>query len=1056
MENGNGREKMRGAVSVEAIVCSECKKTSPGDALHCNNCGAPFPAHSFSSSPSLSSRSSLLWDDLDPSSVDDPESIDDEDPSSDEFALPEQSTWQQVVEEVTLPPAAYPPRPPQPSQTFRFWRSRYLYSSFWRSSSLLRNPKAAFWLFLVVLLCLLSIGTFGVTHTWGQGLHASSSGTSLQVSPQSMEIGTTLTLHGSGFVAHSHIGLTRDASIPIYDTANDTTISADSKGDFTDTVVVLPDWQSGSHVINAEDAATHRTASFPILVIGNGAVLRPPHLKLSVTSLDFGSGDQATNSTKAIEIINTGSGQISWRSTTTQSWLLVSPNNGQFFSEAPSSVMIAVDRSNLQPGNYNAQVLFQSNAGSVSLPIHMHVTPLGKVSSSVLQVTPGVLSFAASDGGSNPDAQVITVSNPGTQDLQWSVQSKVPWLTVSPPSSTVHAGGSTAVTVHIQAGSLLPGSYNGTLTFQGQNASTLHSPQQVYVNLTIAPRCSLQLAPTILTFDAAIGQTTSSPQTVSLQTPKPCSNSLSWSATSNTKWLLLKTSHGQTPANLAVTAIPTGLTAGNYTGSVTVTTSSGSQVVLVNLVVAQASAPMLRATTAPISFTAIAGQTTPATQTLTISNSGGSPLLWSLNTTTVSGGSWLSALPSTGTLAAHTSAAVTVSASARSFTTAATYSGNISIHATTSAGSTLPGGNQSVSANFAVQSPCALSSTASTLTFTGVTTQTNPPAQAIPLSLIGTCSHAISWTATAHTTSGGSWLSVTPSGTISAGQRKSATVSVLLKGLFSTSYSGSISLSAYDSVTHSVITTFPAVSVTLNVQPACTLQAPSVGSETFSADAGTAATSQSFTISVVGTCNGAVSIQPTAILDNGSGWLTLSASSATIQSGQSVTLTVTADATALSPGTYTGTISIVALDSGIAIVGSPQSVSVTLDASAPPTPPDLQATPTSMSFSVSDNQLSQTLTIQNVGGSSLDWSATLPSDAVSVVTLSSTSGSDLSSGNSTIVTVAIDAANLTSDYTTHITLNSSNAANGDPLSGQSVAITIHAPVTPDVPSPTPV
>ncbi len=1037
---------------MEAIVCPECKKPLPGDALHCSDCGASLPAHSLSvasnSSLSLPSRSSLLWDDLDPISIDDPSSVDDEDLSSDEFALPEQSTWQQVVEEVALPPAAYPPRPPQPSQSFRFWR----YKSFWHPFGSLRTPKAAFWLFMVMLLCLISVGTFGITRSWGQGLHAAS-GTSLQVSPQSMEIGTTLTLHGSGFVPRSHIGLTRDASIPIYDTSNDSSIVADKKGSFTDTVVVLPDWQSGSHVINAEDATTHRTASFPILVVGNGVVLRPPHLKLSVTSLDFGSGDQATNSTKAIEIINTGSGQISWQTTTTQQWLLVSPNSGQFFSEAPSSVMIAVDRSNLKVGDYNAQVLFQSNAGSVALPIHMHVSSLGKVSSSVLQVTPGVLSFSASDGNAAPNAQMITVSNPGTQNLQWNVQSKVPWITLAPSSGTVQPGESTAVTVHIQTASLLPGSYGGELIFQGQNASTLHSPQQVYINLTIAPHCSLQPSPTILTFDAMVQQTTSASQTVSLQTPKGCSNALSWHATSNTKWLVLNTTSGKTPANLAVTAVPTGLASGTYAGSITLTTSGGSQVVLVNLIVAQASAPLLRATTTPLTFSAIADQTTAATRTVTISNIGGSPLLWRLTATTVSGGTWLSAFPSAGTLAAHASVAVVVSASARSITSAATYTGSISIHGTTTAGTTLPGGNQSISANFVVQSLCALTTTTSTLTFTGVSTQTTPPSQSIPLSLVGTCSHTISWIATKHTTSGGSWLTVTTTGTLSSGQSKLVSVGVILKGLTSTSYTGSVNLTAYDSVTHSAIATFPAVTVTLNVQPACTLQVPSVSSETFSAAAGTASASQSFTISAVGTCNGAVSIVPNKMLNSGNGWLTVSASATTIQSGQSVTLTVNADATSLTAATYTGTISIVALNGGIAIVGSPQPVAITFNVTAPPTPPALQATPTSMSFSIPADQ--QSLTIQNSGGSSLDWSATLPSDAVQIITLSSVSGSNLSSGKSTIINVTINTADLTSgsDYTTHITLDGSDATTGEPLASQSVAITIHVPSTPAAATP---
>src|SRR5207245_10769732 len=101
-------------------------------------------------------------------------------------------------------------------------------------------------------------------------------------------------------------GRTRDTTIPSADTGNNTIIQAYAQGSFSDTILVEPEWQAGTHIIHAEDALLHKTASFTILVTGHSPSLRPAHLLLSADTLDLGAGDQATNSTKTITLANDG------------------------------------------------------------------------------------------------------------------------------------------------------------------------------------------------------------------------------------------------------------------------------------------------------------------------------------------------------------------------------------------------------------------------------------------------------------------------------------------------------------------------------------------------------------------------------------------------------------------------------------------------------------------------------------------------------------------------------------------------------------------------------
>jgi len=207
---------------------------------------------------------------------------------------------------------------------------------------------------------------------------------SLQVTPPTVALGGMLTLRGSNFYPSGRVGLTRDASIPIVDTGGTSIIHADKTGSFSDTVWVDPSWGSGPHIIRAEDAHSHRSASFQVTITGPVS-LRPPHLVSSTESIDLGNGDQTTNSTQMIALSNDGGGQITWRATATESWLLISPASGTISSDQSIHVTIAGDRSNLKVGSYNGSVIFTSNTGRSSIPVKMNVTPL--------QLTPAVFSF---------------------------------------------------------------------------------------------------------------------------------------------------------------------------------------------------------------------------------------------------------------------------------------------------------------------------------------------------------------------------------------------------------------------------------------------------------------------------------------------------------------------------------------------------------------------------------------------------------------------------------------------------------------------------------------
>ncbi len=147
--------------------------------------------------------------------------------------------------------------------------------------------------------------------------------------------------------------------------------------------------------------------------------LRPSHLLFSRDAIDLGSGDQAMNSAQSVTLSNTGGGQINWQATTTQPWLLISPKSGILSFNQKMNIEVAADRSNLKVGAYGGALVFHSNTGQAALPAKMIVTQLQPGHRAVLQLTPALLSFTATDGAANPLSQVVTVNvSPVWNDCQ--------------------------------------------------------------------------------------------------------------------------------------------------------------------------------------------------------------------------------------------------------------------------------------------------------------------------------------------------------------------------------------------------------------------------------------------------------------------------------------------------------------------------------------------------------------------------------------------------------------------------------------------------------------
>jgi Viral BACON domain len=677
------------------------------------------------------------------------------------------------------------------------------------------------------------------------------------------------------FSSFSSVYVTRDMDIPITLKAPTVTLGSyiqmDAGGNANASMFVENTWNPGFHTIEAEDHATRYTAQTSLHIMNAGPT-RPPHLVVDTLAIDLAQEPIGANSVRPLSMHNDGSGSITWSANSNSSWLLVAPSQGTFSDN--QTISVAGQRANLKPNKvYNGTITITSNVGtSATVQVQMAVLPLPVGGAPVLQVTPPLLSFVAIDGSSNPTSQSLSVSNPGSQPLHWSLSTPSPtvngsgsfvvssgiavnWLSTDQKKGTIAPHATTTIQVGVQSTSLLPGTYTSTLLFTADK-NAINNPQSVNVSLTVQPSCSLMVNSNALSFTGVYGQANPNTQSLTLATSASCLGTSSWTAATSASWLTVTPAssqlQGMATSTATVAVNTTNLVANTYSGTITLTMSptQNTQSILVQLTVQAPpppGAPIMSISPLNTNFKVMQGQTSIAPQSMTITNTGQSSLSWSVGSVTgLIGPAWLALSPRIGVIAPGGTQQVMVKVraiipppSGIGALPAGQYNANIEIDGRDANGVIAGGSPQIITVNMTVQVPCTLNApTSNTLTFNAVQGGSNPVQQTETFGATGNCAWPVGWTISS---SQPLWLSVLlVSGSFSAdGQSASITVTPNINTLPPGTYTTQIALSYIDSggiqlagspqtIPVTLIVTGFTVSGTVNACPdtACTTSAP--------------------------------------------------------------------------------------------------------------------------------------------------------------------------------------------------------------------------------------
>ncbi len=510
---------------------------------------------------------------------------------------------------------------------------------------------------------------------------------------------------------------------------------------------------------------------------------------------------------------------------------------------------------------------------------------------------------------------------------------------------------------------------------------------------------AMSTSPAALSFSGTTGTTNPPAQTITFW--KNGDRTRNWTVNASAPWISVTPSSGTIATEqdqITVSVNATGLSAGSYTSTVVIATESFKgrlvkTIVPVSLSLTQSSTatPTIRLSPAALSFSGIAGSANPAAQLLSLTNSSGGTLSWSLS----DNATWLTLSTASGMTTTETdSIAASVNLTGLA---AGTYTAAITVSASgaTNSPQIIP---VSLTVTAASTATPVIGLSVSSLAFSGTAGGVNPAAQSFTISNTG--AGTLTWSARANA----GWISsISP---LNGTNNSTVTIGVSLAGLAAGTYNASITVGA----TGATVRTIP---VSLTVNPASTSATPAIGisasSLTFGGTAGGVnPAAQSFTVSNTGTGTLAWTASDNAA------WLTLSPATGT----NTGTVSATVNLAGLTAGTYSGTITAAA--TGATSRTIPVSLTVNPATTATPIIGLSLASLTYAGTAGGANPAAQTFTVSNTGAGTLTWTA---GDSASWLTLTPATGT-----NTGTVTASVSLAGLAAGtYSGTITVSAAGA-----------------------------
>ena len=419
------------------------------------------------------------------------------------------------------------------------------------------------------------------------------------------------------------------------------------------------------------------------------------------------------------------------------------------------------------------------------------------------QASTASVSFTAPAGSTVQDQNVDLIGSIPGIPFSVSVPASAPWLSVSPTAGSMPA----ALDITVDPSRLSAGPYQASVTVTAAGAKI--TVQMISVSLTVtAPgQASLAVKPSSFTFPF-VQQSAPQSRTITISNAGGGSLNLTVGATTNAGGTWLKASNASLTvgsygsSQVTVTADPTSLAVGTYSGAITISAAGTQQSVTVPVTITVSAVQQsMLIPQRGLTFFAIQGGGPTLPQFFNILNTGQGQMLWAAQASTISGAGWLSSFPANGV--SDTSSplvpAVRLDVDPQGLAPG-TYAGTIKV--------TSPGADNSpqfVSAFLNVLASDTIGPIVQPtgIVFSATAAGESPGSQTILLQSLS--KSPVNFHSATITADGGHWLTILPrDGAVSAAQPARIVVQPSIQGLAASVYRASVTLSFSDGNTRNV------------------------------------------------------------------------------------------------------------------------------------------------------------------------------------------------------------------------------------------------------------
>jgi hypothetical protein len=263
---------------------------------------------------------------------------------------------------------------------------------------------------------------------------------------------------------------------------------------------------------------------------------------------------------QTLSIRNSGGGTLNWSASETSGWLTLSAGTGT----GTGTMTVQATTGALAVGSHTGTVTLSGGTGVTPIAIPVSFTVTAAPVPPAIGASPTSLSFTVEQGSGNPAAQTLSITNRGGGTLTWSVTGNSSWIAPSPASGIGNGG----TTISVTTGFLAAGTYNGTIALSATGVSSVTVP----VTFTVTPRggtatTTVNLSPSSLNYTATQNAANPANQDISLTNT---GGILNWAVSDDASWLTVNHASGSGSRTLSTSVNTAGLTAGTYSGTLTV------------------------------------------------------------------------------------------------------------------------------------------------------------------------------------------------------------------------------------------------------------------------------------------------------------------------------------------------------------------------------------------------------------------------------------------------------------------------------------------------------